>query len=127
MGELSRPLPAGLERHLAALRPGLDMLTLPACLVDCELRYRYSNQAYADYFGLPREHFTGLTADEAFRRTPRDSRRGYMHRALEGEPVIFHRETLEGPNAGKWLRVHYLPLHAEQGEVVGVMVVLVDV
>ena len=127
MGELSRALPAGLERHLAALRPGLDMLTLPACLLDRELRYRYANQAYADYFGLSREHFLGLTADEAFRRTPRDSRRGYMDRALEGEPVIFHRETLEGPNAGKWLRAHYLPLHAEQGEVVGVMVVLIDV
>src|SRR5690348_3325411 len=127
MGKIGTPLPPGFERHVAALQPGLDMLAMPACLLDLEARYRYVNQAYTDYFGKPATVFLGFTADQAFERKPRDARRNYMKRAMAGEPVIFHRETLEGPNAGRWVRAHYLPLRADSGAVVGVMVVLIDV
>ena len=50
-----------------------------------------------------------------------------MHRALAGEVAIFNRRTIEGPNAGLWVRAHYFPLRDDDGEVVGVLVVLVDI
>ena len=37
------------------------------------------------------------------------------------------RRNLEGPNAGLWVRAHYFPLRDEEGAVVGVLVLLVDV
>jgi PAS domain-containing protein len=49
-----------------------------------------------------------------------------MQRALGGEPVIFNRQTIEGPNAGKWVRAHYFPLPVD-GSIGGVLVVLVDI
>jgi diguanylate cyclase (GGDEF)-like protein/PAS domain S-box-containing protein len=117
----------GFGGRLAALRPGLELLGLPACVLDAELRYRYLNAAYLAHFGRPADDFYGRTADEVFARAPRDSRREKIHRALGGEAVVFNRETIDGPNVGRWVRAHYLPLRSEAGTVVGVVVVLVDV
>ncbi|HUP28804.1 MAG TPA: PAS domain-containing protein, partial [Usitatibacter sp.] len=117
----------GFGGRLAALRPGLDLLGLPACVLDAELRYRYLNAAYLAHFARPAGDFLGRTADEVFTRRPQDARREKIHRALAGEAVVFNRETIEGPNAGRWVRAHYLPLPDEAGSVVGVLVVLVDV
>ena len=40
-----------LDIRLAELRPGLDLIEIPACVIDQELRYRYANGDYAEYFG----------------------------------------------------------------------------
>jgi PAS domain-containing protein len=55
----------GLEARLAALRPGLDVLSLPACILDADLRYVYLNQAYSTHAGRPATDFIGRTPDEA--------------------------------------------------------------
>ncbi|HET7731587.1 MAG TPA: PAS domain-containing protein [Usitatibacter sp.] len=121
-------LPAtGFDGRLAALRPGLGLIGLPACVLDAELRYRFLNADYLAWFGRPAEDFLGRTADEVFAKKPQDSRREQIHRALAGEPVIFNRVTLEGPNTGRWVRAHYMPLRSEDSATVGVVVILVDV
>ncbi|MGZ5104731.1 MAG: sensor domain-containing protein [Usitatibacter sp.] len=117
----------GLGPRVRALAPGLDVLGLPACILDGELRYRYVNGAYLAQSGRPREAFEGRRPDEVFNRTPQDERRAHLQRALEGETSIFNRRTLEGPQAGRWVRAHYFPLRGDEGDVVGVLVVLVDV
>ena len=127
MDDQVRTQTIGFGGRLAALRPGLDLLGLPACVLDKGLRYRYLNAAYLAHFGRPAADFIGHTADEVFARRPHDSRREKLQRALAGEAVVFNRETIEGPNAGRWVRAHYLPLHGEDSTVVGVVVVLVDV
>ena len=71
----SPPPPEGFAAQLAALKPTLELLTMAACVLDADMRYRYANKAYEDYFGLPAGHFLGHTPDEAFKRKPRDSRR----------------------------------------------------
>jgi PAS domain S-box-containing protein len=116
----------GLETRLAALRPGLDVLSLPACILDHELRYAYLNAAYEAHAGRPASDFLQRKPDEVFAFRPVDGRRDHMRRALAGEPTVFNRQTLEGPQAGKWVRAHYFPLSVE-GRVAGVMVVLVDI
>ena len=37
---------ADLEARILALQPALDLLVLPACVLDPELRYRYLNAAH---------------------------------------------------------------------------------
>jgi PAS domain S-box-containing protein len=120
---LERP---ALEARLAALKPGLDLLTLPVCILDTRQRYRYLNAAYLAHSGRELAEFLGRTPDEVFHRKPQDSRRAHMQRALDGETVIFNRQTIEGPRAGVWMRAHYMPLREDQ-QVVGVLVLLVDV
>jgi diguanylate cyclase (GGDEF)-like protein/PAS domain S-box-containing protein len=39
---------------------------------------------------------------------------------------VFTRRTIEGPEAGRWVRAHYMPVRGDAG-VIGVLVVLVDV
>jgi diguanylate cyclase (GGDEF)-like protein/PAS domain S-box-containing protein len=116
-----------LEDRLALLRPGLDLLGLPACVLDTSLRYRYVNAGYEAQTGRHEGDFLGRTSDQVFDIRPTDSRRDHMQRALAGESVVFFRQTIEGPNAGLWVRAHYIPLRSEAGIVVGVLVVLVDV
>ena len=117
----------GLAARVAALAPGLDVLGLPACVLDRELRYRYVNDGY-EPCGSPQAHdFMGRTPDEVFKRTPQDERRHHLQRALAGETSIFNRRTIEGPRAGRWVRAHYFPLRGDDDGVIGVLVVLVDV
>ena len=121
---LARP---GLEARVAALRPGLDLLGLPACVLDTKLRYRYVNAAYAVHAANEPAQIIGRTPDEIFQRPVDDERRQRLMTALAGEPVVYNRRNREGPNAGRWVSAHYFPLRDEGGEVVGVLVVLVDI
>jgi diguanylate cyclase (GGDEF)-like protein/PAS domain S-box-containing protein len=117
----------GLDERLAALRPGLDLFGLPACVLDTDLRYRYVNAAYAAHTGCAAGEFTGRTAAQVFTIQPQDDRREQLLRALSGESVVFYRQALQGPNAGQWLRAHYMPIHDDGGRVLGVLAMLVDV
>ncbi|MEO5693355.1 MAG: PAS domain-containing protein, partial [Usitatibacter sp.] len=124
---MERPLAhSDIEARLAALTPGFDHLALPVTILDTALRYRYMNAAYSEHAGRPPSEFLGRTPDEAFDKIPTDTRRSQLHRALDGETVIFNRQTIEGPNAGKWVRAHYMPLR-DEGCVYAVLAVLVDV
>ena len=125
MNERTLVRPA-LEARLAALRPGLDLIGLPVCVLDPQLRYRYLNKAYTVHAGRDAAEFIGRTPDEVFTQHPSDSRRVQLQRALDGETVVFNRQTLEGPRAGLWMRAHYMPLR-EDGAVLCVLVLLVDV
>ena len=90
--------------RVASLAPALDVLGLPACLLDRHMRYHYVNAAYAAHSGRAATEYTGKTPDEVFNRTPRDDRRAHMQQALAGHTEIFNRRTIEGPNAGRWMR-----------------------
>jgi len=127
VGNLQSLPRAGFAARVAALAPALDVLGLPACLLDRELRYHHVNAAYAAHSGRAVEEYHGRTPDEVFKRTPRDDRRAHMQAALDGKTEIFNRRTIEGPNAGRWMRAHYFPLRDGAGEVEGVLVVLVDI
>lgn len=116
-----------LESRIVALKPGLDVLGLPSCVLDRELRYRYVNDCYEQHAGLGAAQFFGRTPDEVFEHRPDDDRREHMRRALAGEVAIFNRRTIEGPKANLWVRAHYFPLLEEDGFVIGVLVVLVDI
>ncbi len=126
MGTIDTVTRAGFAARVKSLTPALDVLGLPACMLDRDMRYHYVNAAYAAHSGRAAAEFPGKTPDEVFNRTPRDDRRAHLQRALAGHTEIFNRRTLEGPSAGRWMRAHYFPL-ADAGEVDGILVVLVDI
>ena len=116
----------GLEARLAALKPGLDVLGLPACILDLDRRYRYVNPAYCVHGGFEPSMYLGRSSEEIFKSVPQDGRRSALLQALAGETVIFNRRTVEGPNEGLWMRAHYMPLR-DGDSVVGALIVLVNV
>ena len=120
-------LPADtFEPVLAGLRPGLELLSFPVYVVDAQQRYRYLNRAYELFFGRRAEDMIGRTVDEVFGPPPPDDRRKALARALAGETLSFDRETRHGPRIGRWIRLHYMPVHLS-GAVVGATVVLIDI
>jgi diguanylate cyclase (GGDEF)-like protein/PAS domain S-box-containing protein len=127
VGTLDTVSRAGFAARVASLAPALDVLGLPACLLDRDLRYHYVNAAYAAHSGRPAAEYRTRTPDEVFNTTPRDDRRAHLQRALAGHTEVFNRRTIEGPNAGRWMRAHYFPLHGEGQDIEGVLVVLVDI
>jgi PAS domain-containing protein len=66
---LERP---ALEERIALLRPGLDLLGLPACVLDARLRYCFVNVAYCEHTGRKEADFPGRTPDEVFEVKPPD-------------------------------------------------------
>src|SRR5215212_10113602 len=86
-----------LDERLVLLRPGLDQLGLPACVLDTSLRYRYTTAAYRLQSGKREADFTGRAADEIFAVRPTDDRREKLQQTLAGEAVVFYRQQIEGP------------------------------
>jgi diguanylate cyclase (GGDEF)-like protein/PAS domain S-box-containing protein len=119
--------PEGFGLRLAALAPGLDVLGLPACILDRELRYRYANAAYLAQTGWRAQDFIGRSVEQVLPTPPPDDRREKIRRALAGETITYNRRTLDGPHTGQWVRAHYMPLRDDDEAVVGVVIVLVDV
>jgi diguanylate cyclase (GGDEF)-like protein/PAS domain S-box-containing protein len=126
MNDRSAP-PGVIEARLAALKTGLDLLGLPACILDHDLVYRYVNPAYGRQAGRDPGVFLNRTPDDVYQLRPDDGRRQFLRRALAGETVAFNRRTLEGPHKGEWFRALYFPLRDESGAVWGALVVLVDI
>ena len=115
-----------LSPVLDEIRPGLGLLGFPAYVVDAQRRYRYLNAAYEAYFGRSAAEMLGRTVEEVFGPPPPDDRRAALNRALAGESLTFDREALHGPNQGRWIRLHYIPVRAS-GDVVAATVVLMDI
>ena len=67
--------PRRLEARIAALRPGLDVLALPACILDRDLRYRYVNAAYARVLGRPQPTSSAARPTRCSASAPADGRR----------------------------------------------------
>src|SRR5215831_17136817 len=126
MNDRSAP-PGVIEARLAALKTGLDLLGLPACILDHDLHYLYANPAYGRLAGRDPAIIVGRTPEIVFGLRPDDGRREYLRRALAGETVAFNRRTLEGPHKGEWFRALYFPLRDDAGAVWSALVVMVDI
>ncbi len=118
--------PTGLEDALADLREGLELLGLPCVVVGKDLRYWFANQAYLDFFAVGAGDLLGNLVPSASSTGVADARGEVLLKALDGESTVYDRTTIEGPNIGRWVRAHYLPVrHAD--EVVGAAVLLIDI
>ena len=93
---------------------------------DTQLRCRYVNDVYCDWFGLRREDLIGRSMEEIFEPGFVAERLDRVRRALAGEPQQFERDetSADGRRATTW--VHYIP-DGVPGEVRGLFVLTTDV
>src|SRR5687767_8098465 len=115
-----------------ALRESEERLRLiannvPALIsyVDRELRYRYSNRTYGDWFGIDQEQMHGRTVAEVFGDEAYAGMRQFIDKVLEGEEVEF--EFTPARERTRTLQVACVPHLAADGQILGFYMLANDV
>ena len=108
------------------LRMVIDALPSLISYVDRDLRYRFMNRQYAEWFHRPPEYFHGKTMYEILPGEIYDTIRQEVARALKGETVVFEREVHYEFDPPRYIKATYVPDKAADGEVRGFVVVVED-
>jgi PAS domain S-box-containing protein len=95
--------------------------------IDSSHRYRFANQAYEDWFGLPRKEIIGRHAREVLGDGAYDSLRPFFDRALAGELVTYEREVHYSRAGTREINATYVPHVGDSGRVEGFVVLVADV
>lgn len=118
----------------AALREGESQLRLVAdhasvylAHVDQKHRFRFVNRAYATRFGLSPDEIIGEDMARIMGPTAYTACRRHLDQALTGERVEFEIEIADDQRGSHWLHIVYEPERSAEGDVSGVVAVLVDI
>ncbi|HYO13988.1 MAG TPA: PAS domain-containing protein [Thermoanaerobaculia bacterium] len=95
--------------------------------IDSSHRYRFVNQAYEDWFGLPRKEILGRHAREILGDSAYDSLRPFFDEALTGQLVTYEREVHYLRAGTREVNATYVPHVGEGGRVEGFIVLVADV
>lgn len=120
------PAPGPADYPSIALRDVVDSLPAMVGYWDTELRNRFANRAYLDWFGMPPEQMRGrhileLLGPEIFAKNL-----PYIEAALRGEVQQFER-TIPGPRGIRHSSALYLPDRRPDGTIAGFFVQVTDV
>ncbi|HEU4684109.1 MAG TPA: PAS domain S-box protein [Nitrospira sp.] len=106
----------------------MDLLgeSLPARFfyLDRHRRYRAPNDAFAAWFGLPKEAVAGLHVSELVGESAWTLIRPWLDRAYAGEAVDYEMELPYRHGGTRWIHATYTPHRNQQGEVIGLLVVV---
>ncbi|MEQ8905693.1 PAS domain-containing sensor histidine kinase [Ekhidna sp.] len=105
----------------------IDTVPLFIALVDKELKYRMVNINYEKAFGMDREKIIGSYVRDVLPENILDVHIPLIQKALGGESPEF-LELTEMPDGGTFYAGgKYMPVHSDDGEVIGVSVFVNDV
>jgi diguanylate cyclase (GGDEF)-like protein/PAS domain S-box-containing protein len=122
------------RRAEQALRESAEQLrqftdNVPAMTVsfDQNLRCRFFNTGFAEYFGIAIEndlgkHLREIIGEEAFREIE-----GYVNQALRGYPATYQRRLVRPNGEIRYLEAKILPHSGERGESLGYFAALTDI
>lgn len=111
-----RPPAAGStsRTQFELLSEALDALPAYVSFVDSELRYRWVNRHYEEWFRQPRERIVGRTLQELMSPEQFTLTEPYARRALAGETVHYEVEV-PAPGGSRIFEVSYVPSEAGRG------------
>ncbi|MGB8167408.1 MAG: PAS domain-containing protein, partial [Chthoniobacteraceae bacterium] len=103
--------------------------TAPVFIAHCdrEHRYKFVNEPYAARFGLRREEVIGRRIAEVVGEAAYASIRPHLVRVLAGEVVEFEVGIPYEKLGAHWMRCAYAPERAANGEIVGLVAVVIDI
>ena len=104
-----------------------DALPMALAFVDSELRYRFANQALAEFVGRPRSELIGRTMTEMLDARVIADRKPMLDTALAGERVWFAAEYDHPTRGALTLLSDYLPQRDADGNVFGIVILISDV
>nr|WP_246423033.1 ATP-binding protein [Roseospira visakhapatnamensis] len=116
--ERRRSIAAELADRERLLRIVTDSLPALLTYVDRDLRYRFNNARYEDWYGVPRTDIPGRRVPELIGERNFAALRDQIDRVLAGEALTFEAtlETLGGP---RHVRLDFTPDRDETGAVRG--------
>ena len=113
---LAAPSPLGATlSDVELLAAALDAMTAYVSFVDADLRYRWVNKQYEQWFRMPREQIIGRTLREVMSPEQFALVEPYALQALAGQPVHYEAE-IPAPGGGfQVFEVSYIPAPGGQG------------
>ncbi|MEW5754813.1 MAG: PAS domain S-box protein [Pseudomonadota bacterium] len=92
-----------------------------------DLRYRFVNRRYAEWFGVSAQQIIGMHVRDVIGAEAFENTRLQREWALAGQPVLFDAwSTVKGGHR-RWVSIHYVPHIGEQGRVDGIYALITDV
>lgn len=111
-------------RRTAAITDALPVLI---SYVDRDLRYRFNNRAYEEWFGHKRAEIEGRTLEEVLGADAAAAVMPYARRALAGESLTFEAMVPYRAAGPRWVRVSYQPDVDDAGATLGFYAMVIDV
>ena len=107
-----------LEISEALMRAVADHMPALVAYVGHDEIYRYCNETYFEWFGIPTSSIVGASSRELLGLEVYQETKPYIDAALRGETVGFERRMMA---KGKeiWLQGRYIPHRAPTGEIIG--------
>lgn len=84
-----------------------------------DLRCRYANNAYSEWFGMPPEKIVGMLFVDLAGEQLFAMNEVHIHRALAGEPQRFQRTLIKADGSVGHIIGHYIPDVGADGDVAG--------
>ena len=122
------------HRYAESLRESESWLRLitdnvPAMIayVGKDLKYQFTNQVYADWYGWPQGRLNGLELEQSRVHSNLKQLRPFIDLALKGESVSFEIEEINKLGELSYLLKSYVPNRDIKGDVLGFFVLIRDV
>lgn len=115
-----------LHRSEAVLRSVTEVVPMAISVVDKTQRCVFVNQGFESWIGRSRDELLGRTAREVLGHAEYELRQPWIERVLAGERVTFERDD-PTREQHRHVRVDYIPLYDETGEVEGFVAVTTDI
>jgi PAS domain S-box-containing protein len=122
VSQLASDLPPDVP--LASL---LDSVPVLVSFVDSDLRYRFVNQQYSEWFGMTREEIVGRTMDEVLGEHAVAALRPHITRALAGETTTFEARVPYHRGGTRCIDASYVPHRSASGDVTGFIIMVRDI
>ncbi|MHA6492705.1 hybrid sensor histidine kinase/response regulator [Pseudomonas borbori] len=116
-----------LQASESELRLVADSLPVLIAFIDADLRYRFANRAYEDWFYRHPREIIGRKVQELFSESDLERRLPYMQSALAGIPSRIELAWPHRDGRRRDADIRYLPRRNSRGEVDGFHVFVLDI
>ena len=101
------------ENHVRLI---IDNLPVLISYVDKDLRYRFNNNAYSEWFGIPRESLHGKHVKEVLGDKGYEKVQAPIEAALSGQKVSYEMAIPYKNGEKRFVHAQYVPDIGEQGD-----------
>lgn len=122
-----KKIEAALQQREIELQLVTDALPVLISFVDADLRYRFNNKAYEEWFGCSASEIYGKSVLEMMGEAAYQKVFPYIQRVLAGETVTYESEFFSHAGDLRFLRATYVPRMNLKGVIDGFVAMISDV
>ncbi|PZO55290.1 MAG: diguanylate cyclase, partial [Phormidesmis priestleyi] len=122
-----KKIEAALQQREIELQLVTDSLPVLISFIDADLRYRFNNRAYEEWFGCSASEIYGKSILEMMGEADYQKIFPYIQRVLAGEMVTYESEFSSHAGDVRFLRATYVPRMNSKGVIDGFVAMISDV